>query len=387
MMNMSIVPQALVRRVSTPFRQNGFSLIELMIAITLGLLIMIAMTSAYVQIASANRELAKTNEQIESGRIAVQLIGNDLVHAGYWGGFVPAFDDLTQTAIPGDAPTAVPDPCLAYSVANWNTAYWSNLIGIPVQAYDAASVCSSVMTNMQANSDVLVVRHAATCVAGASGCEALTTNKLYFQPSYCTSDAQPYLTGQYGAVTLNNHKRDCTTVADMRKFISNIYYIRNYYTTAGDNIPTLMSSSFDLAGGTLAHQAAQPLIPGIAAIRVELGVDSLSRTGAAVNYTQAVAWSDPSTMKIPTNRGDGAPDGNDVHCSTATTCTVAQLSNVVVVRIYVLAQSLQTTPGYTDTKTYALGGATLGPFNDHYKRHVYATTVRLNNTSGRRDTP
>jgi type IV pilus assembly protein PilW len=43
--------------------------------------------------------------------------------------------------------------------------------------------------------------------------------------------------------------------------------------------------------------------------------------------------------------------------------------------------------GYTDGKTYSLGTTTLGPFNDNFKRHVFSSTVRLNNISGRRETP
>ena len=53
------------------------------------------------------------------------------------------------------------------------------------------------------------------------------------------------------------HKRNCTTVADKRKFISSIYYMRDYAVTAGDGIPTLVRSRFDLAGGVLAHQPAE----------------------------------------------------------------------------------------------------------------------------------
>ncbi len=55
----------------------------------------------------------------------------------------------------------------------------------------------------------------------------------------------------------------------------------------------------------------------------------------------------------------------------AVPCTVDQLSNVTAVKIYVLVRSREPTPGYTDTKTYTLGGTTLGPFNDEFKRHVY----------------
>jgi type IV pilus assembly protein PilW len=63
------------------------------------------------------------------------------------------------------------------------------------------------------------------------------------------------------------------------------------------------------------------------------------------------------------------------------------LTNVVTVRIHVLARSLEPTQGYSDTKTYTLGTGTMGPFGDGFKRHVFTTTVRLINPAGRRETP
>jgi type IV pilus assembly protein PilW len=58
-----------------------------------------------------------------------------------------------------------------------------------------------------------------------------------------------------------------------------------------------------------------------------------------------------------------------------------------VVKLYVLARADAPTTGYLDSKTYALGTVALGPFNDGYKRHVFSTTVRINNVAGRRLTP
>ena len=129
------------------------------------------------------------------------------------------------------------------------------------------------------------------------------------------------------------------------------------------------------------------LIEGVEGFRVELGLDTLSKTGAAVDYTTAIAWADPANKSTPANRGDGSPDGNFVHCTTSPACTADQLVNVVAVKLFVLARSSEASPGHTDTRTYQLGGATLGPFNDHYKRHAFSTSVRLSNVTGRRETP
>lgn len=386
--------------------QNGLSLIELMIALLLGLIVMGAVLVLFLNVTRSNAELAKTNSQIENGRFAVQLLQNDLIHAGYWGGHVPQFDDLTATAVPTDAPTTIPDPCLAYG--SWNAAHLSNIIGIPVQVYggtppSGTGCVTNFSTNKQANTDLLVVRHAETCLPGVGNCEADTAGKLYFQASQCELEsATPYLLNTAGFATLGTglHKRDCVgtgtpaalpitggTFADKRKFVSNIYYVRDYAVTAGDGIPTLMRSTFDLSGGALAYQAGQVMIEGIQGFHVELGIDNLSKTGAAVDYTAAVNWQDPTNKITATNRGNGVPDGAYVSCTSGTPCTAAQLTNAAAAKIYVLARANTPTQGYTDSKTYNLGSVALGPFNDGFKRHVFSTNVRLVNVSGRRETP
>lgn len=433
--------------------QRGFSLIELMVSITLGMIIVAAVLALFLNITRNNSELAKTNSQIENGRFAIQLIQNDLVHAGFWGSYVPQFDDLTFSGMPTDVPGAVPNPCDGY--ASWNAAYKNQLVGIPVQAYGATppSGCTTnFATNKKGSTDVLVVRHAEVCLPGVGNCEADNASNVYFQSPLCEAEISAYAqaatstsitlastasatdgfyngsyisiiagtgTGQTQLITAYNgttkvatvsswtttpditskytfgsgyvlatsghvfHKRDCATLADKRKFVSNIYYIRDYAVTAGDGIPTLMRAAFD---GT-AHLAAVPLIEGIDGFSVQLGIDSLSKTGAAVAPTAAIVWVDPATKVTPTNRGDGISDGAFVACTDLLPCTAAQLMNVVAVKVYVLARAKETSPGYTDTKTYTLGSTSLGPFNDGFKRHVFSSTVRLTNVSGRRETP
>ncbi len=182
--------------------------------------------------------------------------------------------------------------------------------------------------------------------------------------------------------------RDCAAPAEKRKFISHIYYVRNYARVVGDGVPTLVRSEFDLAGGTLEHQSPVPLIEGVDTLRLEIGIDDTSITGDPVDNSAAIAWLDDETQVAAVNRGDGIPDGAFVRCTVATPCTAAQLANATAVRVYVLARSREPTNGYTDTKEYQLGASgAVGPFGDRFKRHVYATTVRLINVSGRRERP
>lgn len=370
-------------------RDGGFGLVELMISMLIGLVIIGALVTLFVNTSGNNRELARANSMIESGRFAIKVLEDDLAHAGYWGGFVPMFDDQTEPAPPTDTPTAVPDPCL--DVAAWTAAHKTNLIGVPLQAYDdpaapdlATCVADAILDDYQANTDLLVVRHADTCVTGEGGyCEADVAGNLYVQAGFCGTEAAPYVFDTSG-YTL--HKLDCAAVAGKREFVSSIYYIRDYAVATGDGIPTLVRSQFDFSGGTLEHRAPVALVEGIEAFRIELGIDDVSKTGAAVDYTDAVDWLDPDDRTTPTNRGDGVPDGDYVRCSPD--CTVDQLMNATSVRIHVLARSREASPNYTDSKTYTLGSAgAVGPFNDNFKRHVFTTTVRLPNIAGRRMSP
>lgn len=402
----NILPLAGSFRAPAACRQAGFTLIELMVGMVVGLLLVLAMVTLLINVNRNNTEMGKTNLLIENGRFALQLLEDDITHAGFWNGYVPEFDNLNAVlgTVPADYPSAMPDPCLAY--ASWTAAVKTNLLGIAVQGYEIPlSVCAGVVTNPQPSTDVLFVRHlerSPNCRTGATtACPAPTSGGLYFQQSRCgnepvagpTTEAayvfEPYEAAS-AATVFPLRNRNCGTVAELRQFVSNLYYVRDYATTVGDGIPTLMRSSFGpvTTGGvtTLEFQPAQAIVEGIEGFRVEYGVDSLSDSGAAVNFGEAINWTDPFNRTSPTNRGDGMPDGNYVRCTTASPCNVDQMANTVVVRIHVLARSRDRTNKYTDTKTYVLGGTTLGPFNDNFKRHVFTQTIRLNNISSRRET-
>lgn len=401
-----ISPQSPSQRLRLSVADAGFSLVELMVALVLSMLVILALTALFMNVNRTNTELAKTSSQIENGRFALQILQEDIAHAGFWGEYVPEFDNLTSKASPEGTPALmpatprdVPDPCLAYE--DWSEQHIHNLIGIPVQAYgntapEGGGCVTDLSAGKKAATDLLVVRHAETCVAGSGGnCDDVDAGGLYFQESrsynnYCaapdTPDAKPFVlsnaAADFNVDTVT--EKDCKTYANRkRKFISNIYYIRDYASTEGDGIPTLMLSAQD---GSLSHKAAVPLIEGIEGFHVELGIDNKSDSGADVDYSNGIVWANSSNLTSPTNRGDGVPD-IFISCTDAAPCSAAQLANAVVVKLYVLARADSATTGYVDSKTYALGTLALGPFDDAYKRHVFSTTVRINNVAGRRLTP
>jgi type IV pilus assembly protein PilW len=63
----------------------GFSLIELMVALTVGLLITAGLTTLYVNTSGSYSELEKTSRQLEDGRYAMQILSDEIQHAGFYG--------------------------------------------------------------------------------------------------------------------------------------------------------------------------------------------------------------------------------------------------------------------------------------------------------------
>lgn len=336
--------------------QRGLSLIELMISITIGLLILSAMATLFSNQSKTRSELDKSNRMIDNGRYALEVLSENLRLAGYYGTLNPG-----SVALPG----AVPDPC---STVMDNIAA---AIPLHVQGYDAAGASVDVATppsclstaTPKTGSDILVIRRVdtSTAIAQAAAVAAASTTP-YLQASQCPNDslATPYRVDNIPA-NFTLRQRNCTTIsttpyAELRRMMVHVYFIDSN-NQAGDGIPTLKRMELSDTG-TMAAADIKPLVEGIEFMQVDYGIDATA---------------------------DGVADSY----STCSACTVTDWSNVVSVKIYVVARNIETSAGYSDTKTYSLGldGTYTPAAGDRYKRHAYAQVVRLVNPASRRETP
>jgi type IV pilus assembly protein PilW len=330
----------------------GFSLVELMVSMAIGLMLLATLLAVFANASAARSELERNSRRFENGRYAVELLSDDLRVAGYYGEF--NVDALA-------APAALPDPC---STA---PAEWAAAMPIHVQGYDGGSGAPAcIPADVKPNTDILVVRRVKTCVAGVAGCAPALAGKPYLQATLCNTDGNPYVLGPFGSTEFPLMRKDCATPAALREYMVNVYFIGTN-NRAGQDIPTLMR--LELTGSTMAQI---PLVEGIEEITVEYGVD---------------------------DDGDGQPDAYAADPSLHTyagcaVCTaVHNWSNVVTAKLHVLARSPEPSPGHVDIKSYALGhdaagnAITVGPKNDAYRRQVYTALVRIVNPAGRRDRP
>jgi type IV pilus assembly protein PilW len=353
--------------------QQGISLIELMISITIGLLLLAGLTTVFVNSSRAQAELARASQQIENGRFATQTLQEDIWHAGFYGRHV---------AYVTSAPAALPDPCST----NVDTAVavptpLQNALGFAVQGYDdPAAVPAALAGCLSAGdfvprTDILVVRRAESRVVAVA---SLAANTIYLQSVAEAYDPvtlqpmKPVIAKGSPSSTFNQQSPTTGELGEIRRFRVHVYFIApcsvpadggTSCTGPGDDsgrpIPTLKRLELGPAG---TFQIV-PLVEGIENLQADYGIDTvLGGLPTGAPYA-----------------GDGMPE------TYVAAPTAAEFSQVVAVRLHVLARATEPSVSYADAKTYDLGlHGTVTP-GGPYKRHVFTTVVRIQNVAGWRE--
>lgn len=349
-----------VNRTDCPPRAAGFSLVELLIAITISLVVLGALATMFASSSRSASEIERTNRQIENGQYSLQILRDDLEHAGFWGRF-----NLNSVPLPA----GLPDPC-ATDLPSLVSA-----LPVHVQGFDNGAALACLGAGVVADQDILVLRRASTCVTGPN-CPAVADTP-YFQPSSCTdpdelgasaADWDRYFRLNTDRTALDRTALDCAAAAEDRRYLVHIYFVRNFYRTAGDG-PTLVRAELGPDGFELV-----PIANGVEALQLEYGIDT----------------------SAPNTAGSGAPNAYTADPSTFNGCADAVCArnnwlNVMAVRVHILARSATPSPGYTDDKRYVLGlnadGSpnAVAAANDGFRRHVFQGVIRLTNAAMRRE--
>lgn len=315
--------------------QKGLSLVELMIALTIGMLLLLGLSVIYERNSATRYEVERSSRQLENGRYALNLLAHDIRLAGY-------LSSLTNIAVPSILPT---NPC-ATGIANLQADYTFYL-----QGYDNNDGGLSCLPDYRGG-DVIVVRRASACTAAnpaEAGCAAPPAAGLpYIQASGCNADPVSVRINTTDLADLTLKKVGCVNTASIHRLYTHIYYVANN-NLAGDGVPTLKRWELGSATNPVA------LAEGVENIQYEYGID---------------------------NNGDGSPDTYSTNPATVTDWT-----NVVTVKIHLLSRNDTPSPGYADGKFYMLGGNRVpasGTFGDAFRRHVFSTTVVVENPAGRR---
>jgi type IV pilus assembly protein PilW len=226
---------------------RGFSLVELMIAMSLGLLIIGVVTGIFL---SGNRNYAQDERYAriqENARFAMKALLTDISSADFWGGMTSP-----ETITNG---TGLASPICNIPLSGTSAA---NPALVLVTNETAANITWSFpcITKAKANTSAIAIRRVqGACLASAAdpvyGAQCATTapvvGRVYLRVIGTTGDL----------ITAA-----ATTVIGVGEryweFIPRIYYIRRYSVNDGDGIPTLVRKS--LQAGAMADV---PLVEGV----------------------------------------------------------------------------------------------------------------------------
>ena len=367
-------------------KHHGFTLVELMIAMTIGLIIL----AAVAQIFATSRGTYGLQEGMarvqEGGRFGIEFLSVDIRMAGYAGcnsNLTLGTPDASGNCKTGEvcniasgatAPEIFnPDGMQGHVYAGTGTAFLSDWDPDLPGGYFSDN-------EVMPRTDVIIIQRASTTGANLTGnttpdnaqVHILDTadigNQISQNDIVMLSDCKggdifrvtnnptpsggiinmahassgntpnpPFLTHSYG------------NDAELFKLVSRAYYISKR-DADGDGNPDLTDATLEPAlfrkelvtGGT----TAQELIEGVEEMRILYGEDT---------------------------------DADKVTNIYRTASNVSDWSNIVSVRVGLLVRTPTNVDTGLDIKTYPIAGVSVGPFNDKRRRHAFTTTIQRRN--------
>lgn len=332
-------------------RMRGFTLIELMIGITIGLIVLLGLTVFFSYNSRNQHDLERSIVRLENSRFALDTLAEDLLHAGYYARHVPDSGATYNATVPCPA-DILPADILKLG---WNEAATQMppaVQGLPADPTDAAQSC---LTGLRADTDVITVTHAET---GAPQTPASTdVSNLYIQTTSCATDTDRVKvnTGPAANFPLKTRACDATKLNNVHRLMQRTYFLSDCNNcTSNDGIPSLKRG--ELIGNSF---VVNTVAEGVEQLQFEYGVDTDS---------------------------DGQVD-EWLAFAGITGAAPYEWRNVVAVRVHMLTRSSQRDPGQVEQRTFQMGPLTLEPADlpAGYRRTLLTTTVPLTNVGSRRE--
>ena len=301
---------------TSPNSASGFSLVELMVAVTIGLLIVAAMLANLQVSSTSNRTNSRVAEFQTNGRYATDFLRRELQHSGYAG---VSWVNLTDTA------------ALAATDYGCGAGFATNIAQPIFGANDTNPYSGScIPSDNYARGDILVLRRAGLDLIPAA--TALSATTLYFRSEYVR-----------GSVFLGpTRPSSLQTPVEDHLLETDVYYISPWTNSATESpkVPAL----YRMTLGAGPAMTAQLIASGIENMQIQYGVTNAGGTRFYnASDVAATDWVDVSA-----------------------------------VRIWLLARSTTAEPGLANTSTYTIGDQTV-TVNDAFQRQVFPLVVQLRN--------
>jgi len=327
-------------------QQRGVGLIELMVAMLIGLFLILGAVTVFNQSRNTYRASEGVARLQETARLAMDVIESDIRMANYWGMNNRA-DYIINRAGPSQPPPAEFNAQQQTNVSLCGSAA-SNWV-INLDEYLGGSNNSyglqCAASNYQGGSDVVVIRR-----ANEARPLALDPNRVYLQ----TSRIQGTLFVPNAACTLPT---DPTCIppaylppaSESRELEARAYYVSSQSTLRND-VPSLRRKRFASVNAAIPANAVldEEIVSGVEDMQIRLGVD----TNGDSNIDQYV--------------NPGGVPGN---------------AAVVSVTVWLLVRAEDRDFGHRDETAYQYADmATAFTPNDNYRRILVSKTIHIRNS-------
>ncbi len=326
-------------------RQQGFSLVELMLAMLIGLIIIGGVMSLYVSTRDTQRASDEQLQMVTNARFAIDTIAYDIRHAGLWGGTSVqtniACTQNTACTYGDDMPAATGD-CAALDYVNFDRPIFGADDNNPY-----AGTCAS--NNYRANTDILQVRYADSAFVQTA---SLATDTAYVRSNFEGGKVFVYKGGipQHDMYRWRSNPQN-DTVTRNYPLVSHVYYI-SQNTDGNDGIPSLRRASL-VSGPQMDDEV---IASGVEDLQVQYGIVNPQNNNG-----------DKQTVVSYVNADKIANDSD--------------WQKIKAVRVYLLMRSLRLQrDNIVSNKTFNYAGKTADE-SDGYRRFLITSVIHLRNTN------
>jgi type IV pilus assembly protein PilW len=320
--------------------QQGFSLVELLVSMALGLLLIVALLAALEAAGEGLRSNDRSSELGQAGYIALSSLKEELRQAGFLG-LARAGPNVADAPAPWIEPTsgcAEAGGTPGDFVANIAQGIWGADSANPFAGPHSCLASG----NYVAGTDVLVLRR-----LSSSPEDTLVANTVYFQSSYGRGHL---LRGSTEAIT--PVQAGAALPAAIYAVKTYVYFVSPFSASAAESprVPALWRLALQ-ADGSMAREL---VASGVERMQLQYGVASPQ-----------------GEMQFH----DGLPGAASVGQSKD---PLPGWPNVSAVRLWLLLRSATPEPGYVNSQTYTMGNQ---PYtvNDGFRRQLLSTVVQLRN--------
>lgn len=320
-------------------KQAGFTIIEVMVALIVGAFLLGGVMFTYVGMRTTAEETLDIGELQEAGRLAMDVLKQDIEMAGFFGTLNQTPDVTFLTNIPSQPSDDCSD---GDNNASFPAASGSAFRYVFARKVTNASVLNCI-DNATVGTDVIQLKG----LLGTEMSASSSASTRYYMLTEVNSGS--ILKGTGAVIATPGNSR-------VWEYFHNVYYIADQsFQLNGANVvvPTLMRQRLTANG-----MAAETIMEGVEHVRFLFGLDI---------------------------DGDGRVDQYRPSENMSRFDWEQQSSTISTVQIFLLARTLTESRQTAEVQNFTLGGDADGErrdlnFNDRFRRKLFVSTIQLMNS-------